>query len=78
MNQTDRAQAAQRLLDDPLANELLDEIEKLAIEGMLAASDDGKRREARDTVNTIRALRGHLRMTVAAHNEAKRPRRAVA
>jgi hypothetical protein len=78
MNDADRASAAQRLLDDPLAKELLDAIESDAIEAMLAAPDDNSRRECRDTVNTIRKIRGALRNVVTAHNEAKRPRPAVA
>ena len=78
MNDTDRAQAAQRLLDDPLATELLDAIESDAIEAMLQAPDDNTRRECRDAVNTIRKLRGALQNIVTAHNEAKRPRPAVA
>jgi len=78
MTPSDRAQAAQRILDDPLAKELLDIIESDAIEAMLKAPDDAAWRQLRDTVNTIRALRGALKMAVVANTENQRPRPAVA
>jgi hypothetical protein len=78
MSPADRALAAQKLLDDPLARELLDTIERDAVEAMLAAADDTSRREARDTVTTVRKLRTALHMMMTAHQEAKRARPAVA
>lgn len=60
MTPEDRARAAERLLDDPLVVELLMTIEAEAINAMLKAETDEGRREGRDKVNTIRALRRGL------------------
>lgn len=78
MNDADRSQAAQRLLDDPLASELLDNIEKAAIEDMIAAKKDEDWRWHRDTVRAVRAFRSQLAMIVTAQAESKRPSPAVA
>lgn len=74
MTPDDRARAAQRLLDDPLAMELLAAIEADAIEAMLKAETDEGRREGRDTVKTVRAFRSGLQYQLTANQEAKRTR----
>jgi hypothetical protein len=77
MKPEDRAQAAQRLLDDPLAMGILAVIEQDAINGMLDAEDDQGRREARDTVKTVRAFRQALAMQVRTLQETRREPRGI-
>jgi hypothetical protein len=78
MNSEDRAAAAKRLQDDPLATEYLDTIEKAAIEDMIAAKTDEERRQHRDTVRAVRAFRSLLDMEIQRHAESRRPPPAVA
>lgn len=78
MTPADKAQAAKRLLDDPLAKGLLDTIEADAVEGMLAGETDEHRRHYRDTVLSIRALRDHLRNLITAEAVEKAPRPGIA
>lgn len=79
MTQFDRAQAAKRLLDEPLLVEALDSLEQRSIDQLLAAPafslfGDRKRRRLADRINTIRALRSELEMEIAMGNQAARPR----
>jgi hypothetical protein len=78
MTPADQAQAAQRLLDDPLVQRLFDQIESSAIELMLTAATDDDRRHRRDTVLTVREVRGVLRNMITAHQEASRTRPGIA
>jgi hypothetical protein len=78
MTPEDRARAAERLLDDPLASMLLDAIEADAIEAMLQADTDEGRRAGRDTVKTVRAFRNGLKYQLTVNQEAKRPRPGIA
>jgi hypothetical protein len=61
MSAEDKARAAERLLDDRFAMGLLAIVEQQAIENMLTAEDDWHRREARDTVLTVRGFVQALR-----------------
>ncbi|MHA6684491.1 hypothetical protein [Mesorhizobium sp. A556] len=78
MNQFDRAQAARRLLDEPLIVDALESLERRSVDEMLAAPafsifGDRKRRRLADRVNAIRALRSELEMEIALGNQAARP-----
>jgi len=66
-DKTRRALDAERLLNEPLLNEVLDDIERSAIEQMLAVGaiaisedDDRKRRQLADRANAVRGLRNAL------------------
>jgi hypothetical protein len=72
MSKEDRAQAAQRLLDDPLAMGILGVIEQDAINAMVEAPDDLGRREARDTIRTVRAFQRALKLQTELVKEDRR------
>jgi hypothetical protein len=79
MSPEDRAQAAKRLLDDPLAMELVASIEHDAIEDMIAQGvDDDTRRKRADLVLVARSFKRMLEMIVRSADEAKRNRVGVA
>jgi hypothetical protein len=71
MTTEDCAQAAKRLLDDPLAMGLLEAIEGDAVNAMIVAPDDRSRREGRDTVLTVRGFRQGLERHVKLAQEAR-------
>jgi hypothetical protein len=71
MSLEDRAQAAERLLDDKFAMGLLEVIEQAAVEAMIEAADDQGRREARDTVKTVRNFRLALQRPLEELKEVK-------
>ena len=77
MRTEDREQAAKRLLDDPLAMGILAVIEQDAVNSMIEAATDEGRREARDTVRTVRAFRQALVQQVKLAQEEKRVPRVV-
>jgi hypothetical protein len=79
MSPEDRAEAAKRLLDDPLAMELVATIEQDAIEEMIAQGvDDDTRRKRADLVLVARSFKRMLEMIVRSADEAKRNRVGVA
>lgn len=59
--------AAQRLVNDPMLNEILDELERAALESGVTAdpSDDEKRRVSMTEVRAIRSLRRQLKTRAA-------------
>jgi hypothetical protein len=71
MSVEDCAQAAKRLLDDPLAMGLLEAIEADAVNAMIVAPDDRSRCEGRDTVLTVRAFRQALARQIDLAQEDK-------
>jgi hypothetical protein len=74
----DRAQAAQRLLDDPLAMELFEGIKQDALAALLSADTDEDMRRQRDTYKTVLALEIRLRAEVRNAQEAGKPRLGIA
>jgi len=77
MTDADRASGARRLLDDPLAMGILSVLEHDAVNAMIEAETDQGRREARDTVRTVRAFRQALVQQVKLAQEAMRVPRVV-
>lgn len=75
-----RVSEAKRLLDEPLLNEALDRIEKMAIEEMLAVPFWAARRMrmAADTVRIVRGMRRHLEHVIVNGEQALRPPRRLA
>jgi hypothetical protein len=73
-----RTQEAQRILDEPLFQEALAQIEQQAIEDMLSIKGwrwgDKRRRIAAERINTIRGIKAHLTGIVVQGTQARRPR----
>jgi hypothetical protein len=72
MKPEDRLAAARRLLDDQLVTCLFGALEQDAINAMVEADSDEKRREARDTVKTVRGFMAALQRIVNTETEARR------
>lgn len=62
MTVEDRARAAQRLLDDPLAMAYIASLEMDARDSLLVADTDMELREYRNTMLALKALKGKLRL----------------
>jgi hypothetical protein len=72
MKPADRLAAARRLLDDQLVMGILEALEADAINAMVEADSDERRREARDTVKTVRGFKQALQRVVNTEAEARR------
>jgi hypothetical protein len=68
----DRAQTCRRILDDPLAMELLEAVKIDALAALLMAQDDQELRKQRDTYKTVLAFVGKLQAEVRNADEAQR------
>ena len=75
-----RLSEARRLMDEPLLNEALDRIERLAFEEALRLprEDDDGRRLMLDYVKVIRGIRAHLQAVILNSETVLRPPLKVA